>query len=357
MSRDHKLPGVGTTSATASRVDLHTLTGESGIRVRLTNLGATVLSIEVPDRDGEFSDVVLGFDTPEEYAENPVYFGCTVGRVANRLREARFSLDGEEHQLTRNIGEHALHGGIEGFSFKIWTVEKVVEGPEPSVKFQYVSPDGEEGYPGTLTVSVTYTLRRDNALQIDYEASTDRPTPVNLTNHSYFNLSGRPEAMVLDHLLTVHADKYTPVDSSQIPTGEILLVDWTPLDFRVPARVGKRIGEDHPQLRYSRGYDLNWVLNKSNDSSLALAAKLAEPLSGRVLECFTTEPGIQIYSGNFLNGSIAGKGGIKYQKRTGLCLETQHFPDSPNIDHFPSTIVRPGEVRRSRTVYRFSVES
>jgi aldose 1-epimerase len=324
--------------------------------VRLTNLGATVMSIEVPDRNGNLADVVLGFDSPEEYARNPVYFGCTVGRVSNRLRHARFSLDGVEYQLARNIGEHALHGGIEGFSLKPWSIEKVTEGSEPAVLFGYTSPDGEEGYPGTLTVTVTFTVRQDNALQIDYRATTDKATPVNLTNHSYFNLSGRPES-ALDHVLMVNADRFTPVDAAQIPTGEIAVVDGTPLDFRTPTRVGERIDGRFDQLVLSRGYDLNWVLNNPYEGKLTLSAELTEHTSGRLLECFTTEPGVQVYTSNFLDGSIVGKGGVAYEKHAAICLETQHFPNSPNIAHFPSTVVRPGEVMRSRTVYRFSVAS
>jgi aldose 1-epimerase len=234
-------------------------------------------------------------------------------------------------------------------------VEEVTEGPEPSVTFRYVSPDGEEAYPGTLTVSVTYTVRRENALQISYEATTTRATPVNLTNHSYFNLSGRPGTAV-DHVLMVNADRFTPVDATQIPTGEIRSVDGTPLDFRTPTRVGDRIDEKFDQLVLSHGYDLNWVLNNSYNGNLTLAAELVDRTSGRVLECYTTEPGLQIYSGNFLDGSVVGKGGVAYDRRAAICLETQHFPDSPNIEHFPTTILRPGERMQSRTVYRFSVE-
>jgi aldose 1-epimerase len=327
------------------------------MKVRLTNLGATVLSIEVPDRNGTVEDVLLGFDTLEEYAENPSYFGCTVGRVANRIRGARFSLDGTEYQLARNIGSDALHGGIEGFHKRLWSRETVADGSEPSVTFRYLSPDGEEGYPGNLDVSVTYTLRRDAALQIDYEARTDKATPVNLTNHAYFNLTGRQGETALDHLLMINADEYTPVDKSQVPTGELAPVEGTPLDFRSRMSVGARIEEDFEQLVLSHGYDLNWVLNKDREGELSRAAQLSEPSSGRALECFTTEPGIQFYSGNFLDGTVVGKGGVRYEKRTGFCLETQHFPDSPNIPHFPSTILRPGQLRRSRTVYRFSIES
>jgi aldose 1-epimerase len=341
---------------TAPGVFLFTLASVDGSRVRLTNLGASVLSVEVPDRHGEVSDVILGYDSPEEYAENPVCFGCTVGRVANRIRDGRFTLDGADYQLARNIGSDSLHGGARGFHTKRWDAEVLKEDAEPSVRFSYLSMDGEEGYPGNLTVRVTYTLRRGSALQIDYEATTDRATPVNLTNHSYFNLDSRPGMTVLDHLLMVDADRYTPVDASQIPTGEIALVEGTPMEFREPTRVGARIEEDHQQLQFSHGYDLNWVLNGSSGRGLRLAARLEEPSSGRTLECLTTEPGIQIYTGNFLDGSLAGKGGIRYEKRTGICLETQHFPNSPNIEHFPSVVLRPGEVRRSQTVYRFSVE-
>lgn len=325
------------------------------MRVRLTNLGATVMSIEVPDRNGEPADVVLGFDEPEDYADNPVYFGCTVGRFANRLRHAAFSLDGVDYQLARNKGEHALHGGVEGFSFKIWSVEEIGSGPQPFVRFGYVSPDGEEGYPGTLVVAVRFALRRDNALQIDYRATTDRATPVNLTNHSYFNLSGDPTTTILDHVLKLNADRFTPVDAAQIPTGEIVSVTGTPLDFRIPTTVGDRIDSSFEQLVLSHGYDLNWVLN-GRVGRLTFAGEVADRSSGRVLECFTTEPGVQVYTGNFLDGSIAGKGGAAYPRRAAICLETQHFPDSPNIEHFPTTILRPGQTYSSQTVYRFSVE-
>lgn len=338
----------------APDIDLFSLDNGSGMRVRLTNLGASVLSIEVPDRKGRVSDVILGFDSPTGYRDNRFCIGSTVGRYANRIGAGRFTLDGIEYRLATNSGPNALHGGVRGFHAKLWTPEIVSGSRDRSVRFSLPSPDGEEGYPGNLTTTVIYTLRPDNSLQIDYQTATDRATPVNLTNHAYFNLSGKADSTVLDHELELIADEYTPVDSTQIPTGEIAPIAGTPLDFRAPARIGARIEEDFEQLRLAGGYDHNWVLNKATDGDVELAARLMDPGSGRLMECFTTEPGLQFYSGNFLDGSVTGKGGIRYERRSGLCLETQHFPDSPNIAHFPNTILRPGEVRHSKTIYRFS---
>jgi len=323
-------------------VDLYTLKNERGCEVSITNYGGAVVSLKTTDRHGSFADIVLGFETLEEYVRNPRYFGALIGRHANRIARGRFSLDGVEYQLTQNNGVNHLHGG-RGFDKRVWTAIDQADGGALSLRLAYLSRGGEEGYPGNLRAQVTYTLR-DNELQIHYEASTDRDTIVNLTNHSYFNLAG--QGKILDHELTLHADAFTPVTEGLIPTGEIRAVKNTPWDFRR----SKAIGQD---LAVAGGYDHNFVLN-GYDGSLRPAARLYEPVSGRVLEIFTTELGIQFYSGNFLDGSFTGKGGIVYHKYAGLCLEPQHFPDAPNHPNFPSTVLRPGEVYRHVSIYRFS---
>lgn len=326
-------------------VDLYTLTNERGLEVSITNFGGAVVSLHGPDRNGEFADVVLGYETLEEYVRNPRYFGGLIGRHANRIAFGRFTLDGTEYQLTQNNGVNHLHGGDRGFDKRVW---KVIDAPGDggeTLRLQYLSVDGEEGYPGNVTASVTYTLRPGNELEISYEATTDRATIVNLTNHSYFNLAGGGD--VLDHQLTLHAHAFTPVSKELIPTGEIAPVANTPMDFQRH----KAIGAD---LRLVEGgYDHNFVL-RDYDRSLRSAARLYEPNSGRVLEILTTEPGIQFYSGNFLDGSLTGKGGAVYYQYTGLCLEPQHFPDAPNHANFPSTVLRPGETYKHVSVYRFS---
>lgn len=318
---------------------VYTLKNESGFEVSITNYGGAITSLKTPDRDGHFGDIVLGFETIDEYVRNPRYFGALIGRHANRIAGGKFSLNGIEYQLPQNNGANHLHGGRRGFDKREWTIRE----DGNTLHLTYFSRDGEEGYPGNVTALVDYTLL-DNELRIDYRATTDRDTIVNLTNHSYFNLRG--EGTILDHELTLNADHYTPVSEDLIPGGEIKAVAGTPMDFVN----GKAIGSDLD--RVAGGYDHNFVLNDW-DRTLRLAARLYEPVSGRVLEILTTEPGMQFYSGNFLDGSFTGKHGFVYEKYTGLCLEPQHFPDAPNHPNFPSTVLRPGEEYQHTSVYRF----
>ncbi len=343
-----KLPFGKTTDGTA--VDLYVLTNANGVQARINNYGAILTDLRVPDRTGKLDDVVLGFDTLEGYLAGHPFFGATVGRVANRIAKGKFTLDGKTYQLAVNNGPNALHGGLKGFDKVVWKAEPS-EGPDGvSVKFSYRSPDGEEGYPGNLSVVVTYTLTNQNELKIAYSATTDKATPVNLTNHSYFNLAGARAGDILGHELYLAADRYTPTDDTLIPTGAIQPVKGTPLDFTTPTPIGARIN----QIKSDPvGYDHNFVLN-SGGKELALAARVREPKTGRVMEMFTTEPGVQFYTGNFLNGKQTGKGGVVYQKHQGFCLEAQHFPDSVNHANFPSMILKPGQTYRQTTVYKFS---
>lgn len=337
---------------------LFTLKNRSGAQIEITNYGATITRLLVPDRDGRLGDVVLGFNTLDEYISGSPYFGCVVGRVGNRIAHGRFTLGGETYTLATNnepggIPCH-LHGGNKGFDKVVWQATPTILDDRPQLVLRYSSKDGEEGYPGNLDVSVTYSLGDDNELRIDYAATTDRPTPVNLTNHTYFNLNGEGAGEILDHLLTLHASRYTPTNPGLIPTGELAPVQETPLDFTSPHAIGEHIDDDNQQLRYAGGYDQNWVLDKA-PGQLALAAEVSAPKTGRTMEVWTTEPGIQFYSGNFLDGTLTGKSGQLYPKRGGLCLETQHFPDSPNQPAFPSIVLEPGQEYRTTTVYRFGV--
>ena len=346
--------------ADGSAANLYVLKNAGGMTVRVSDYGCTIVSLTAPDRQGKHADVVLGFDHLDDYVKHSPYFGCVVGRYGNRIAAGRFKLDGVEHRLATNnepggIACH-LHGGLRGFNKVVWDSEGFVRGGEVGVRFRHVSPDGDEGFPGRLDMTVTYRLTDANALRIDYEATTDKPTPVNLTHHSYFNLAGHEAGPILDHELTIAADAITPVDRGLIPTGALLPVRGTPFDFTKPTPIGKRVGADHEQIRFGLGYDHNFVLRRW-DGKLRPAATVYEPRSGRVMEVLTTEPGLQFYCGNFLDGKAVGKGGHAYQKRTGFCLEAQHFPDSPNQPQFPSCILRPGEVYRQTTVYRFSVRS
>jgi aldose 1-epimerase len=346
----------GTTQAGES-VEVFTLTNANGMEVRVINYGGIILSLRVPDREGNLADVTTGFNSLEPYLEDHPYFGAIIGRYGNRIAGGRFTLDGREYRLATNNGPNHLHGGDRGFDAVVWGAEPFQNDDGVGLVFTYTSPDGEEGYPGTLDVQVTYTLNDDNELIFDYLATTDQPTPVNLTQHAYWNLAGDGEGDILGHELTLNASRFTPVDSTLIPTGELRSVEGTPFDFREATAIGARIENQDDQLRHGGGYDHNWVLDRSEgDAGPVLAARLAEPRSGRVLEVFTTEPGIQFYSGNFLDGSLTGKGGVVYEHRTSLALETQHFPDSPNQPAFPSTILHPGEEYRSRSVYRFTVD-
>lgn len=333
----------------------YVLANKKGVEAVVINYGADLVSLKVPDRDGNSADVVLGYDTLDGYQGGQSFFGGTIGRYANRIAGGQFALDGTLFHIPKNDGPNSLHGGTMGFNKRVWTAVDRSRGDAGVLELSYASPDGEEGYPGTLQVKVSYTLPMEsNELRIDYSASTDKDTVVNLTNHSYFNLSGVASREIVDHQLLLRAPEFTPVDSALIPTGEVRAVDGTPFDFRTPTAIGARINQDDEQLKFGKGYDHNWVLEGTEKGALQLAAQLFEPTSGRVLEVLTTEPGIQFYSGNFLDGKVRGKGGQLYGYRTGLCLETQHFPDSPNHPSFPTTELKAGETYRSTTILRFS---
>ncbi len=335
-------------------VDVYTIKNPSGMTIRLMTRGATLIGVDVPDRDGHFDDVVFGFDTLPEYeSEKYQYFGCTTGRCANRIAKGKFTLDGKDYELAINDEPNALHGGVERSIDKVvWDAKPFERSGERGVVFRYTSPDGEEGYPGTLDMEVTYTLTDKNEIRIDYQATTDKASPVNLTNHSYFNLSGAGAPTINNHVLMLNADRYTPVDDTLIPTGELAPVAGTPLDFRKPTPIGDRVDEltDTAAL----GYDHNFVLNQRSEGEMTLAAELFDPESGRVLTVATTEPGIQFYGGNFLRGDT-GKGDKPYAHRSGLCLETQHFPNAVNTPDFPSVVLEPGETYTHTCVYAFSV--
>jgi aldose 1-epimerase len=333
-------------------VDAITLSNSNGMYVRVLTYGAIVQALVAPDRDGKLDDVVLGYTSLGDYVRDTRYFGCIVGRYANRIGNASFTLDGRTFELAANEGPNQLHGGPQGFNRAVWTAEPF-EDDAVGVRMGLTSPDGESGFPGTLDVTATYTLTDDNALIVDFSATTDQPTPLNLTQHSYFNLAGHDRGDVLGHQLTIAASRFTPVDETLIPTGELRDVTETPFDFRHNTAIGARIADDDEQLRIGNGYDHNFVLDRLNDSAF-LAARLCEPLSGRVLEVLTTEPGLQLYTGNGLDDRAIGKEWRIYGKHAGIALETQHFPDSPNKPNFPSTILRPGTEYRSQTIFRFS---
>ena len=338
-------------------VDLYTLRNLHGIEAQVMSYGATLVSLKTPDRAGHMRNIVLGFDSLAPYLEGVPYFGSSVGRYANRIAGARFTLDGKTYHLIANDGPNTLHGGPKGFDKRIWTADRMLTDPGPSVGFTYVSPAGEDGFPGQLTASVRYTLADDDTLTIDYSATTTAPTPVNLTNHAYFNLTGDMHQSIVGHKLTINADRFTPVDATLIPTGELRSVAGTPFDFRTPHTVGSRIGSKDAQIELGHGYDHNFVLNKTSPHALTLAAVLEDPKSGRVVEVRTTQPGVQFYTGNWLDGKPVEKGkGTFFAHRTGLCLETQHFPDSPNQPSFPSTILRPGQTYSEKTVLIFRTQ-
>jgi len=346
-------------TTSGAQIDLYTLSNKKGMEVSITNFGATVVALKVPDRAGKAADVVLGFDTLEGYENGTAYFGATVGRYGNRIGGGQFSLDGKTYTLPKNNGNNTLHGGLVGFNQKVWKARELASKDGESLEMSYLSADGEEGFPGNLSVKVVFTLPADrNELKIDYAATTDKDTVLNLTNHSYFNLAGEGNGDVLEHVLTLHAKQFTPVDKTLIPTGELRDVAGTPMDFTSATAIGKRINEKYEQLVFGKGYDHNWVIASGGGKglTLTLAAEAYDPKSGRKLEVLTTEPGVQFYSGNFLDGSAKGKGNKAYGQRAAFCLETQHFPDSPNHPNFPSTLLKPNSVFHSQTSFRFSAK-
>ena len=345
-----------------SAVYRYTLANDSGLRVRILDYGGIIQSLDAPDRSGHEQDIVLGFPTLDDYvtenspeAGGGVYFGALIGRYANRIAKGTFTLDGTTYQVPVNNNGNSLHGGTVGFDKKIWSATEEHGNGTVGLQLQYVSPNGEMGYPGTLTSTVTYTLDEHNRLSISYHATTDAPTVVNLTNHTYWNLAGEASGDVYDQRLTINASRYTPTDSTQIPTGQIAPVAGTPMDFTHSTAIGARINANDPQLLTGQGYDLNWVLNRSSDTALSLAAVARDPASGRTLTVLTTQPGVQFYSGNFLTGTLVGTSGHAYRQSDGFALETQHFPDSPNHDNFPSTVLRPGQTYQQQTVYQLGI--
>ena len=339
-------------STSGTPVDLYTLRNKHGMEVRIATYGGTVTSLTAPDRAGQYADVVLGYDTLPEYFKGTAYFGAMIGRYGNRIAQGQFTLEGKKYSLATNNGPNSLHGGRVGFDKVVWHVDKAALSAQgPQVALSYLSHDGEEGYPGNLEVKAVYTLTEDNTLRLEYTAVTDKDTPVNLTQHTYFNLRGRGD--VLGHVLQIPADRFTPVDATLIPTGELRSVAATPFDFRQPTAIGARIGVVDEQLKFGKGYDHNWVLTKAA-GALTVVATVYEPDTGRALEVSSTEPGVQFYSGNFLDGTSVGKGGWAYAVHDGLALEPQHFPDSPNQASFPSTILKPGQTYHNTILYRFS---
>ncbi len=338
--------------ANGQTVHAFKLANTSGLQTQILDYGAIVASLRVPDREGRLADVVLGFDRLEPYIASSPYFGAVVGRYANRIAGGRFVLDDTEYRLAANNGPNHLHGGVLGFDKVRWQSEAFVTDVSEGVVLRHVSPDGDEGYPGNVSAKVVYTLTSDGELAVEFKATTDKATPINLSQHSYFNLAGNGD--IGGHLLTLGASRYTPVDANLIPTGEVVSVAGTPFDFREATPIGRHIDADDEQIRRGGGYDHNFVLDRDT-AGLSRAARVVEPQSGRVLEVYTTEPGLQFYSGNALDGAAIGRAGEPYARRSGFCLETQHFPDSPNQAHFPSTILRPGQVYRSRTVFRFAL--
>ena len=332
-------------------VDLYTLRNDKGAEARISNYGGIVVSIKVPDRSGQFGDVVLGYDNLDDYVKNNPFFGAMVGRYGNRIAKGKFTLDGKQYTLATNNYPNALHGGLKGFDKVVWEASGATTPAGPSLELRYLSKDGEEGYPGNLSVKAVYTLTDDNGLKLEYTATTDKATVINLTHHSYFNLAGKGD--ILNHQVMIQADRFTPVDSTLIPTGELRPVDATPFDFRMPTAIGARINQDDEQLKFGNGYDHNWVINKPA-GELGLMARVYEPATGRVMEVLSTEPGLQFYTGNFLDSTITGKGGWVYKFRNAFCMEPQHYPDSPNHPSFPPVVLKPGETYKNTIIYRFS---
>lgn len=338
------------------KITAYTLENKSGSSIKILDLGGIIVSLNVPDRDGKLDDIVLGLDDPDQYISESPYFGAIVGRYANRIAGGKFSLEGTEYSLAVNNGPNALHGGLLGFDKKIWKVEPFEGADHAGLSLTMVSEDGEEGYPGALSVNVIYKFDDDNDFTVHYKATTDKTTVINISQHSYFNLNGHNSGSILDHEVFLNAGNYTPVDDSLIPTGEIAPVENTPMDFRQAKEIGSHINLDDEQLAFGGGYDHNWVLERQNSEGMELAATVFEPNSGRFLEVMTDQPGIQFYSGNFLDGTVSGKAGYNYQFRAGLCLEPQHFPNSPNQANFPATVLKPGQVYDTKTIFKFSVK-
>ncbi len=336
-------------------VKIYTLKNKNGVVAKITDYGAIITELHLPDRDGKFEDVVLGFDNIPDYENLSDYFGAVVGRYGNRIADAKFSIDGKEYNLEKNNNGNTLHGGFVGFDKKVWKAVASTTKDAAVLTLTRLSPDGENGFPGNLKVTITYTLNNNNELSVNYYAITDKSTVCNLTQHSYFNLFGAGNGNILNHEVTINADKYTPVDKLLIPTGDIDDVEDTPFDFRKPKTVGARVDADNKQIRYGGGYDHNWVLNKEKAGEMTFAARVYEPISGRQMEIYTTEPGIQFYCGNFLGGQ-KGKNGKAYRYRYGMCFETQHFPDSPNQKDFPSTVLRPDKTYNTTTIFKFSAQ-
>lgn len=334
--------------------DIYTLTNNNGMKIKITNFGGALTELWIPDKYGKMEDVTLGYSSPEGYEKDDCFLGFIIGRYANRIGNAKFTLGGVEYMLTPNNGPNLLHGGKGGFNTVLWEAEGIQTEDNVSVILTYLSKDGDQGFPGNLTATVKYTLTNDNEIQIDYSAVSDKITIVNLTSHAYFNLSGQGSGDILKHEVFINANAFTPTDDTAIPTGEMRSVEGTPFDFTKPKRIGEHINAEEEQIILGRGYDHNWVLNKTADE-MSLAVRAFDPVSGRVLEVMTTEPGVQFYSGNFLDGSIVGKDYKRYEKRSGFCLETQHFPDSPNKPEFPSTELKVGETYSSKTIYKFSI--
>jgi aldose 1-epimerase len=336
-----------------TQVELYKLSNRNRAEVNISTYGATIVSLMVPDRRGDVADVVLGYDSFNGYLSDAAYLGPILGRHANRIAKGRFTLNGVTYSLARNNGDHHLHGGLKGFDKVVWKARDASTSNGQALELTYLSKDLDEGYPGTMSVGVVYTLNDANELKIEYFATSDKDTVVNLTNHTYFNLGGHDSGDILNHELMINADRFTPTDASSIPTGELRSVGGTPFDFRRPTAIGSRVNQEHEQLKYGHGYDQNFVLNRANSSLSSLAARVLDQKSGRVLEVWTTEPGLQLYCGNFLDGSIWGKKGVPYQRNQGFCLETQHFPDSPNQPDFPPTVLKAGAQFQSTTIFRF----
>lgn len=343
------------TLADGREVQLFTLQNANGMTVEIINLGGIIVSLSVADSSGNFADVTTGFDDPQIYVDGAGFAGAIVGRYANRIANGRFSIDGVEYMLAQNNGDNAIHGGIVGFDKKIWEPETFSSTTDSRLVLTTFSPDGEEGYPGRVDVTVSYTLNDENQLIIDYSASTDKATVINLTNHAYFNLEGHNAGSILDHEISINADRYTPVDNESIPTGEIVAVANSPLDFRRAKPIGQDIDSSHEQIRFGSGFDHNFVINHERAGELSLAAAVYAPISGRTITVYTDQPGMQFYTGNFLNGRLGGKNGAQYDRREAFCLETQHYPDSPNKPEFPSTLLRPGDQYETRTIFEFGV--